>query len=158
MKLYLLLLTLFLSSLHVEAQSIVPTAFIEAPVNIEILKESFNRRVKFSDIIAEGKFLFLKIEFRNLDKKEHYVGFPCFCVVDNQGYEYEVHTDATLERQTRYEDFKRGEAYRFNRQILRPQMKAEGWLVFDVPDEGTYQLKFRGFLKANNIVNGNYTE
>lgn len=115
--------------------------------NCVILKETFNRRIKFSDVVADGKFLFLKIEFTNLDKNSHVVDFSNFCVVDAQGIEYEVHVEATIERQTRFEDFRRGETVRFAKQQLNPHMRIESWLVFDVPDEGEYKLKFRGYSK-----------
>lgn len=115
--------------------------------NCVILKETFNRRIRFSDVVADGKFLFLKIEFTNLDRNSHVVDFSNFCVVDAQGVEYEVHVEATIERQTRFEDFRRGETIRFAKQQLKPYMRIESWLVFDVPDEGVYKLKFRGYSK-----------
>ena len=90
--------------------------------NCVILKETFNRRIRFSDVVADGKFLFLKIEFTNLDRNSHVVDFSNFCVVDAQGVEYEVHVEATIERQTRFEDFRRGETIRFAKQQLKPYM------------------------------------
>lgn len=135
---------LFLMSFPIVVKAQGDTAALS---NCVILKETFNRRIRFSDVVADGKFLFLKIEFTNLDRNSHVVDFSNFCVVDAQGVEYEVHVEATIERQTRFEDFRRGETIRFAKQQLKPYMRIESWLVFDVPDEGVYKLKFRGYSK-----------
>lgn len=135
---------LFLMSFPILVKAQGDTAALS---NCVILKETFNRRIRFSDVVADGKFLFLKIEFTNLDRNSHVVDFSNFCVVDAQGVEYEVHVEATIERQTRFEDFRRGETIRFAKQQLKPYMRIESWLVFDVPDEGVYKLKFRGYSK-----------
>lgn len=123
--------------------------FIDAPAVYKVEKTSFSRRVRYSDITTDGRFLFAKVTFKNSDKVEHLIDFSCFCMVSNDGIEYEVHEAATDERQLRYEEFfiTPKTRLRFWKQEIKPHMETTGWLVFEVPKKGDYNIKFRGYLK-----------
>lgn len=121
--------------------------FIRAPYNCVIKKFSYKRR--YGDITTNGRFAVLKVVFTNKDAEEHFVDYPCFYLTDAEGVEYEVHTEATIVRQTYFEDWKIKDVdvEGLSNKTVRPNLSVKGFLVFEVPGKGDYQLGFRGYLK-----------
>ena len=69
---------------------------IEAPYQCNFLKEKKSFKKRFRDIRTSGRFILFEIEFVNRDSVAHLVDYSCFCVIDNNGNEYEVHPYATM--------------------------------------------------------------
>lgn len=121
--------------------------FIRAPYNCVIKKFSYKKR--YGDITTNGRFAVLKVIFTNKDAEEHFVDYPCFYLTDAEGVKYEVHIDATIVRQTYFEDWriKDVDVEGLSNKTVRPNLSVKGFLVFEVPGKGDYQLGFRGYLK-----------
>lgn len=121
-------------------------SYIEAPYDYNIRKQSYKKR--FGDITTSGRFLILNLTFINKDSLEHAIDYPCFYLTDTTGAIYEVHADASIVRQTRFEDWKVKDVdtIGFNHKTIKPNFKIRGVLVFEVPSKGDYELKFRGYL------------
>lgn len=123
--------------------------FVEAPYDCFVLKH-YGYKSRFSDLRPSGLFSLYKVEFINRDRVEHRLDYGCFCLVDEEGYEYEVNTPVTIVRETRGEDWRIRDVDNsgFNSKSLRPNFSLKGWLIFDVPKkEADYHIKFRGYIK-----------
>lgn len=120
--------------------------FVKAPHQCTIKKCHYKKR--YGDITTSGYFLVYRIEFSNKDTKSHSIDYPCFYLSDTGGTKYQVHQEATIVRQTKYEDWKIKDidVIGLNRKVINAQMKTQGFLVFEVPEKKEYQLKFHGYL------------
>lgn len=123
--------------------------FIEAPYRCTLLKKKKSFRKKFGDIMTSGWFVTCKVALTNDDSKDHLVDYACFCLTDGSGAEYDVHPYASMVRQTSREDFsfRDVDIYGFNNQTVKSHFTTTGWLIFEVPAKGEYELKFRGYTK-----------
>lgn len=121
--------------------------YIEAPYQCIVKKNFFKKR--YGDITTNGRFVVYKIEFTNKDTKDHFIDISCFYLTDSNGIPYEIHTEATVVRQTLYEDFriKDADVIGLNNKIIKAHFKTKGILVFEVPCKNEYQLNFRGYSK-----------
>ncbi len=130
------------------ATSVTETSWVQAPFRLTVLKQPDQFLKRCFDLKTSGRFVRYKIEFQNLDKQPHTIDYSCFYLADTSGCEYEVHTYLTVLRQQRGDDWKMREnpAWGFNQRKVNPQLVQTGWLIFEVPCEGNYQLKFRGYL------------
>ncbi len=121
--------------------------FIKAPYKYEIKKNFFKKR--YGDITTNGRFAVYKIVFTNEDSQEHTIDYDCFFLTDADGAKYEVHAEATIVRQTYFEDWrvKDIDVMGLNNKTIKPKFQVEGFLVFEIPRKAAYQLNFRGYLK-----------
>ena len=124
----------------------IPNRYVKASYDYVIKKQSYKKR--FGDITTSGRFIILKLTFKNEDTQEHSVNYDCFYLAGADGATYEVHTGASIVRQTRFEEWKIKDVDTtgFNHKTIKPNFKISGVLVFEVPGKGDYQLKFRGYL------------
>lgn len=145
---FLSLLFFALSHISIQAQQ---SAYLQAPYDYVIQKQYYKKQ--FGDITTYGRFMVLKITFTNKDSENHTIDYECFKITDQTGIEYQVHLEATIVRQTRFEDwkFKDLDVTGLNRKILKPNAKVSGYLVFEVPSKGDYQLEFKGYINSQDI-------
>lgn len=126
--------------------------FIEAPYECNILKMKKSFKKRFRDIRTTGRFKVFKVELVNRDSIDHLVDYSCFCLIDKNGVEYEVNTEASWVKQDEEEEFsifvpKGLDIYGFTEKSVKSNFKLKGWLVFEVPNKDDYRIKFRGYLK-----------
>lgn len=122
--------------------------FVDAPYSCTILKE--RSRTRFRDFVTSGRFLIYKIEFQNQDNIPHTIDLSCFYLTDTNGAKYDVHPLATSVKQGELADInplRDIDNWVINAKTIHPQFKLSGWLVFEVPAKGDYQIGFRGYLK-----------
>lgn len=121
--------------------------YVEASYDCIVKKQYYKRR--FGDITTSGRFLVLKVVFFNEDIHPHAIGYDCFYLTSPDGARYEVHRDASIVRQTLFEDWKIRDldVVGFSTKDISPHMKVTGFLVFEVPRKAKYRLNFRGYLK-----------
>lgn len=145
-KLFYLLLFLFLFT-HNDLLFSSNREYVKAPYLCTIKKSFLKKR--YGDITTTGRFKVFKVEFINKDIKEHFIDYSCFYLTDTNGICYEIHTEATIVRQTYYEDWRITDVdvIGLNKSFVKPNFKTEGILVFEIPTKGEYQLNFRGYLK-----------
>lgn len=129
------------------AEPVGQNQFVDAPSDFVVQHYGYKRR--YSDYRASGVYVFYKIEFTNRDRVEHIINYDCFCLVDDEGYEYEVNTQASIEWAARWDDAHiRERDMSFNNKTLKPNLLTRGRLIFEVPKKGdNYYIKFRGYIK-----------
>ncbi len=125
-----------------------PSPFVQAPFRLTILKQDNKFLKRCFDRVARGRYVRYKAEIRNLDRQPRTVDYRCFCLVDAAGIEYDADTYLSVMRERKWDDLKiRDEATSgLNQRKVGAGFAQSGWLVFEVPCEGSYQLKFRGYL------------
>lgn len=128
-----------------------PKGYYEAPYSLTILQNKETKSKRFRDI--KGNFYRVKVEFTNTDRIEHKVDYSCFYLVDEMGHEYNVHFDATLIKEVEMEEhsiFSERDEYGFiHERITKPLLAIQGWLLFEVPQQTYYEIKFRGYKKVS---------
>ncbi len=121
---------------------------LEISCQYKILKEK-KLKNKFRDIRTTGVFRICLVELKNTDNIPHTIDYSCFYLIDNNNVKYDIHFDATLTKQGEFEDWHArmdSDTFGFNTKIIKPNHSILGWLVFEIPAEGEYQLKFRGYI------------
>lgn len=114
----------------------------------KILKEK-KLKNKFRDIRTTGVFRIYLVELKNTDKIPHKIDYSCFYLIDDNNINYDIHLDATLTKQGEFEDWHvrmDSDTFGFNTKVIKPNHSILGWLVFEIPTEGEYQLIFRGYI------------
>lgn len=123
------------------------SVLVQAPFRLTVLKQGvFSKRC--FDRVATGYYVRYKVALHNLDKLPHTIDYGCFCLTDAAGNEYGADTYLSVMREQKWEDLNiRGRSDSgLNQRKVRPGFAQPGWIVFEVPDKGSYQLKFRGYL------------
>lgn len=140
-------LFLFLTFSHIPTKAQQDT-YLQAPYDYTIQKQYYKKR--FGDITTSGRFIVFSIVFTNKDTKEHTIDYDCFRLTGPNGIEYKVHTEATIVRQTRFEDWriKDVDVTGFNRKTLKPNIGVKGYLIFEVPTKDDYKITFKGYLTS----------
>lgn len=124
--------------------------FVQAPYQLTILKQKPATKRRFRDYTTTGRFFVCRVELLNQDTQEHEIDYSCFCAVDSEGSEYEVHREATTEKQMERADLnpmKDLDVWGFQHKTIKPKFRLNGWLVFEVPSTGIYTIQFRGYHK-----------
>lgn len=128
-----------------------PKMHYEAPYTLAILQNKEAKSKRFRDI--KGHFQRVKVEFTNIDKVDHTVDYTCFYLVDAMGNEYQVHFDATLIKEAEMEELsifsEKGDYGFLHEQLAKPLFPIQGWLLFEVPQQAYYEIKFRGYKSIN---------
>lgn len=122
-------------------------ALVQAPFRLTVLKQGkFVKRC--FDRVTAGRYISYKVELQNRDKKPHTIDYGCFYLTDATGNEYNADTYLSVMREQKWDDLKLREKATsgLNQRQVRPGFSQQGWIVFEVPGEGSYQLKFRGYL------------
>lgn len=138
-----LLCTLITATISAEEE----TVYVKAPYDFTIKRKAYKKR--YGDITTNGRFAIFKIVFTNKDSEEHFINYDCFFLTGPDGVKYEVHEEATIVRQTYFEDWriKDVDVLGFNNKTIKPNLQVSGFLIFEVPQKNDYQLHFRGYLK-----------
>lgn len=123
-------------------------AFVQAPFRLTILKQDNKFLKRCFDRVARGRYVRYKVEICNLDTQPRTVDYSCFCLTNAAGTEYDADTYLSVMREQKWDDLKMREnaVSGLNQRTVRPGFTQSGWIVFEVPGEGSYQLKFRGYL------------
>lgn len=134
------------STAHAAAQTDDP-ALVQAPFRLTVLKQGKFAKRCF-DRVTAGRYISYKIELQNLDKQPHTIDYGCFRLTDAAGNEYSADTYLSVMREQKWDDLKMRERSTsgLNQRKVRPGFSQPGWIVFEVPGEGDYQLVFRGYL------------
>ncbi len=122
-------------------------ALVQAPFRLTVLKQGkFTKRC--FDRVTAGRYICYKVELRNLDKQPHTIDYSCFRLTDAAGNEYSADTYLSVMREQKWDDWKLREQSTsgLNQRKVRPGFAQPGWIVFEVPGEGVYQMEFRGYL------------
>ncbi len=134
------------STAYAAAQTDDP-ALVQAPFRLTVLKQGkFTKRC--FDRVTSGRYISYKVELQNLDKKPHTIDYGCFRLKDAAGIEYSPDTYLSVMREQKWDDLKLREQSTsgLNQRNVRPGFSQPGWIVFEVPGEGNYQIEFRGYL------------
>lgn len=123
-------------------------SFVQAPFRLTILKQDNKFLKRCFDRVARGRYVRYKIEVCNLDTQPRTVDYSCFCLTDAAGTEYDADTYLSVMREQKWDDLKMRDntVSGLNQRKVSPGFTQSGWIVFEVPCEGSYQLKFRGYL------------
>lgn len=122
-------------------------ALVQAPFRLTVLKQGkFTKRC--FDRVTSGRYISYKVELQNLDKQQHTIDYGCFYLTDATGNEYNADTYLSVMREQKWDDLKLREQSTsgLNQRKVRPGFSQPGWIVFEVPGEGSYQIEFRGYL------------
>lgn len=134
------------STAYAAAQTDDPT-LVQAPFQLTVLKQGkFTKRC--FDRVTAGRYISYKVELRNLDKQPHTIDYGCFRLKDAAGIEYSPDTYLSVMREQKWDGLKLREQSTsgLNQRKVQPGFAQPGWIVFEVPGEGSYQLEFRGYL------------
>lgn len=86
---------------------------------------------------ADGIFLLVDLNSKNIDTEEHTLDNNMFKLIDEKGVEYECSTDGTTALEMS------GKKTLFLKQH-NPNIQKQGFIVFEVPQKGVYNLMLSG--------------
>jgi hypothetical protein len=119
-----------------------------AKIGDEISIENFSYRVndvyfsrslgnEFTTQTADGIYLIVDLSLKNMDKEEHTLDNSLFKLTDETGTEYESSNDGNTALEMS------GQPTLFLKQC-NPKIQKQGFLCFEVPNEGVYNLHLSG--------------